>query len=193
MLIITGLAASTLAYVPTPANAVAPSFSPDGTHLAFVASAQSPTQAAYSVYTCDIRGRALRQLTNTQQMNMSPSWSEGFRSFGVVNLGGQVEQEWYVDNPGSDTLRVTQVRFSDTQFAAEPQQFAVALGETQKMRLRFAPTRVGTHYTTLTFLSNDPDDPEIRLVLNGRGRPTSWDQSQPLAGEGGSASAHSGN
>lgn len=151
------------------------------------------TDFLWPTYSCDIRGNRLQQLTNTRQGDYETSWGEGFRCLGVAEVGERVERMLYMDNPGNDTLRVNQVRFSDALFTAEPEQLVLAPGEVQKVALRFAPAQEGTRYATLEFLSNDPDDPEIRLILNGRGRPAAQDLSQPLASENGNASAHSGN
>lgn len=168
-LFIVDLNTGALTPVALPVDALTPAFAPDGNHLVFAASPANEGPGYTCIYACDVRGRWLQQLTRTRQLDKAPVWSEGFRSLGTAEVGGRAERLLYLDNPGSDTLRVNQVRFSDPQFTAEPEQFTVAPGETQQLGLRFSPVREGTSYATLSMLSNDPDGPEVRLILNGQG------------------------
>lgn len=191
-LFVVALATGTLTPIALPTHGFSPSYAPDGTHLVFAATPPQQETHNVCIYFCDIRGQRLQLLTNTRQTDSGPTWSEGFRCLGTAAVGEWVERILYVDNPGNDTLQVNQVRFSDPQFAAEPEQFVLAPGEVQRVALRFAPAQEGTRYATLTFLSDDPDDPEIRLILNGRGRPAIQDQSQTTEGVDVRVSAHSG-
>lgn len=146
------------------------SFSPDGTRIVYY-SQEKPAEASYALRQGDIRGNRQNVLIDHLISKLGPSWDQCFRNIGTARIGEQVERQMYVKNLGDDTLKVRQIRFGDGQFAAQPAQLEVLPEGIGSVALRFAPIREGTSYSELKVLSNDPDDPEIRLILNGRGQP----------------------
>ena len=181
------IASGALRQIDLPIRGFDPSYDPGGTHLCFSSSPFGAETQYVGISTCDLRGNRLRQLTPNTWTDRQPSWGDGFRCLGSTEIGGETVRVLNVANSGNDSLQVSHVSCADPQFSGSPGRFELAPGEVPEVTLKFVPTQIGTHYTTLTVRSNDPDDPEIRIIVNGRGLPTSAARANPMVIRGAAA------
>ena len=151
-------------------------FSPEGSRIAFVHSNVENLSLPLEkdLYTMDRSGKGMLRLTETNSGNFFvASWGEGFRRIGAAQVGKEMTRPIVITNKGSAQLGIKGMSFGDSQFSVSRQRFILNPGESREEFLVFAPTRVGTSYTTLTIASDDPDSPSIDLVVNGTGLPSS--------------------
>jgi hypothetical protein len=91
-------------------------------------------------------------------------------NFGAVPVGQTAQQNITVRNGGLALLTVSQVRITpavytvigDTTFAVDPLAW-------RSVTVEYSPDREGSHGGSLTFVSNDPQQPEASVVLYGSG------------------------
>ena len=91
-------------------------------------------------------------------------------NFGPVFVGSTATRTVFVSNIGTDVLEVSTVTSDHADFAAEPTSFSLAVGEGRDVTVTYAPSAPGAVAAALTFTSNDPDDPEVAVPLEGEGR-----------------------
>jgi YVTN family beta-propeller protein len=145
-----------------------PFWSPDGTRIGFEGDLEGGLDyEEVEIYRMNADGGGLARLTSNAASDYMPRWAH-FQRIGGPAVGDSVARALKVRNSGTTPLVVSNVTSSNTQFRITPSMFAVAPGDSQQVMVRFVPTAIGTQYSTLTFLSNDPDT--VRLVVNGTGR-----------------------
>ena len=74
-----------------------------------------------------------------------------------------------VHNPGTDSLRVSNIVSPSPVFVAYPMGFVVGPGGSRALTVAFAPTSVGVAGGPLEFISNDPLEPTFAVPLQGVG------------------------
>ena len=146
------------------AGGFSPSWSPDGSRIAF---AGGPAGAP-EIYAMKADGTDLTRLTDEDGINIAPSWAP-FRHVGATSVGSSVSRRMLITNAGEVELVVRRINSSDGQFAVSPANLAIAPAGSQEVMVTFTPVSEGTQYATLTIVSNDPDDGEVRLIINGTG------------------------
>ncbi|UCE17402.1 MAG: choice-of-anchor D domain-containing protein [Gemmatimonadota bacterium] len=89
--------------------------------------------------------------------------------FGGVIVGDSEEWVLTISNDGSGPLTVNSVSSDHSDFSVTSPSFPqmVAIGENIDVTITFEPTGQGTESATLTVSSNDPDEPSVRLSLDG--------------------------
>ncbi len=88
--------------------------------------------------------------------------------FGAVSLGQSAEETLTVSNDGSADLDVSAVHSNDPAFAIlGDTAFQLAPGASKVLTIRFSPTDVGVHQTSLTIQSNDTNQPTVTVALSG--------------------------
>ncbi len=89
--------------------------------------------------------------------------------FGEVVIGQSGEQRVRLINRGSQLLVIDSITAGLPQFTAVLDRPSLAPGEEQAATVRFTPSSDDSLETELTIVSNDPDVPQRRLSLSGRG------------------------
>lgn len=97
--------------------------------------------------------------------------------YGVVNIGSSASHDFVIHNSGPGVLRITGINFSGTH-ASEftltgtipvyPR--VVAMGDSLKISVQFAPTAVGLRSSLINILNNDSDEGTYQFALQGKGR-----------------------
>jgi hypothetical protein len=89
--------------------------------------------------------------------------------FGFVQIGQADTLEVAVTNAGTDTLVVTGVTVTRSDYAVTPTHFVLAPGGSAELSVVFAPPVIGIRNAMLSFHSNDPDgSPQVQLLGKGR-------------------------
>ncbi len=98
--------------------------------------------------------------------------SDTLMSFGSVLIGAAGWDHFFVANVGCDLLTVSDIIVdhgdffvNTTGFSLEPEGY----WEVQEVAVGFAPSMPGLITATMTILSDDPDDPEFEILLEGEG------------------------
>jgi hypothetical protein len=91
--------------------------------------------------------------------------------FGSVPLNQHVDRILTVRNTGTATLMVNSIMSNNSQFSvvSPAGSFTVAVGGQQSVTVRFGPTTVGAQAGRLTITSNDPDEANVNVQLQGVG------------------------
>lgn len=89
-------------------------------------------------------------------------------NFGETLVGQSRTFTLQIRNEGTDTLSVSQISSSDSQFSVETSApFSIAAGTPRDVAVTFAPTSTGSQSATLSIASNDPTSPNVSLPLTG--------------------------
>jgi hypothetical protein len=97
--------------------------------------------------------------------------------FGAVTLGASVELDLLLANTGSDTLQIQTVGFQSGgqgafSLSVNPAGSTLAPGaDNGLITVKFAPTGSGSINERLIVSTNDPETPELGIVLMGAGSP----------------------
>ncbi|MFO0880615.1 MAG: LpqB family beta-propeller domain-containing protein [Gemmataceae bacterium] len=86
-----------------------PTFSPDGTQLAYVWAGNEPTEQNADIYVRSVKGTDLRRLTTNSQPDWSPTWSPDSRWIAFVRWRGKVSEVLTVPIQGGEETLATQV------------------------------------------------------------------------------------
>ncbi len=93
--------------------------------------------------------------------------------FGVVRVDFAATRSLVVQNIGSATLAISQIRFAPGTSASfslgVTGPLDLAPGEADSVQIRFAPNIAGRQDGLLEILSNDPQDPNIMIDITGIG------------------------
>lgn len=87
----------------------------------------------------------------------TPSFAinESTHDFGEVLENDTARYNIIISNPGTDSLKVFNITFSDPVFSAEPSNFSLyGGGATQSVELRFVPTEIAPYFATATIETN---------------------------------------
>ncbi len=98
--------------------------------------------------------------------NPAISVSPALLNFGNVEVNSINELVLTVSNIGlSDTLEVTGISVSSTEFSVAPQLASIPAGESQSFTVVFQPGNAGVYSGNLILTSNDPDSPDTVLLI----------------------------
>lgn len=87
-------------------------------------------------------------------------------NFGEVNLGEGLVAAFFVGNAGTEPLNITGIQVNEP-FAANFTPLTLYPGEQDTILVSFIPTTEGYVEETLTIISDDPDEPEMPVLLVG--------------------------
>ncbi len=113
----------------------------------------------------DLRIPVQLQVTGAPDIAVSASALD----FGSPFVGGQVLRDLVVSNPGTDVLHVTSVAADHADFSTDVSSFDLAPFGARTLHVRFAPSSAAVIQGTLTLTSNDPDEGQVSVALQGEG------------------------
>ncbi len=93
--------------------------------------------------------------------------------FGIVEIGDRRRTAFQFTNPGTAPLRLDSLRVTGSgaaQFSLDLSTLAgtIVPGDTQSVRVTFAPVTAGVHSATLAIASNDSSTRHLEIPLSGR-------------------------
>ena len=113
----------------------------------------------------EIRAGAHLQVTGVPDIAVGTSSLD----FGSTFLGTQVSRDLVVSNPGTDILHVTGAAANHSDFSVDVSSFDLGPFGSRTLHLTFAPSTPALIQATLTLTSNDPDEAQLSVVLQGQG------------------------
>ncbi len=87
--------------------------------------------------------------------------------FGTIFGGSSKTLPIRVGNPGAELLDVASIASDIQEFSVSPTALTLAPGSFETVSATFLPLSGGTFNGTLTFASNDPDEPLVTIALAG--------------------------
>ena len=118
------------------------------------------------ILTADFNIRPIIILTNLA------GEQQGEIEFGYFKIGTTDSVTFKVCNQGVDsTLQVSSIVSSNAAFAASPTSLSVLPGDSATVTVTFTPDAMVTYNDSLTISSNDPQQPEVKVYLNGASPP----------------------
>jgi subtilisin family serine protease len=91
----------------------------------------------------------------------------GFVDMGDVMAGGASTRSFKMENSGTDTLHVSQIGSDSSVFTVVPTAASLSPGATATVTVTFSPPAEGAFGGSLSFASNDPDEPVITIPVRG--------------------------
>jgi len=116
------------------------------------------------------RGVGVSCPVNRHTVRLRYSGSSQRLLFGSVFMGQSRSLDVTVANPGTDPLVVSEIASDDPAFVPGFAGLTLAPGESRLLTVTFTPPGAAPHAATLTLRSNDPDEPELTMILEGEGR-----------------------
>jgi len=89
--------------------------------------------------------------------------------FGGVPVEDLGQQFISIQNEGLSDLNVTGISISDDEFSTSDSIFTVPSFSSYEVTMNFVPSYEGIFNSSITFLSNDPDESEFTVELHGAG------------------------
>jgi hypothetical protein len=86
-------------------------------------------------------------------------------------IGRPVTVELQIRNEGDDTLKINDIRVSDSLFVVEEGDLSLAPGSTYTLEVIHTPVATGARIDTLTLVSNDFDEENLQVFLDVIGTP----------------------
>ncbi|MEJ2721694.1 MAG: choice-of-anchor D domain-containing protein, partial [bacterium] len=111
--------------------------------------------------------RIALQLTVTPLPDIAVSHDE--LNYGSVYVGSVAPDTLVVTNEGAENLTVSGILVTGEGFEADPGGFVLAPFESRELEVRFAPSAAGPVEGSLTISSDDPDEPQVGVLLSGTG------------------------
>lgn len=92
-------------------------------------------------------------------------------NFGEIQVGNYLDWEFTLSNLGDATLTVNTITSDNPAFTIPSPDFPqdISAGDSLDITVRFSPTQEKPYSGTLTIASNDPDEPEVRVSVKGKG------------------------
>ncbi len=90
-------------------------------------------------------------------------------AFGLTFIGASPTHTVTVTNDGTDLLTVTDASTDHADYTVDVPSFALNPGESQAVVVTFSPSSPGPSSASLTFTSNDPNEPSVVVSLTGEG------------------------
>jgi hypothetical protein len=130
---------------------------------AYVRLYQKTTALGDSVELVPVRPFARTRLTRDSQSQTVVS------HFDSVLVERSIINTLRISNVGTDTLDVTEILWDSAGIEVSPTSFFLPAGESRDVRLKFSPSTQGSVVDTLRLLTNDPENPVIRIIMKGYG------------------------
>ena len=93
-------------------------------------------------------------------------------AYGATTIGGSAELNFTVYNHGVDsTLRVSGITASNSVYEPSPTALDMLPDSSATVTVTFTPTTIAIYNDSLTFSTNDPDQPEVKVYVSGYGFP----------------------
>jgi subtilisin family serine protease len=89
--------------------------------------------------------------------------------FGSLFVGASKEMTLLVSNPGTDQIDVTDITSDNADFTVDITSMSIPPRGSQVVTVTFTPSAPIATSGTLTVFSNDPDEPEIDVAVQGTG------------------------
>ena len=89
--------------------------------------------------------------------------------FSRVTIGDTLLRNIQITNIGDQTLDLDSLRVGSSFFDAALSNLSLNPGQSSELNLRFSPTTRGVKFDTVRFVSNDPDNEKIEVMLAGNG------------------------
>ena len=86
---------------------------------------------------------------------------------GTVFIGYSAEDTLLIENGGTEILTVDNISSDNLDYSANINNFNLNPGESREVIITFAPNSTGNITGNLTLSSNDPDEPDVDVVLRG--------------------------
>jgi len=113
----------------------------------------------------DFSGLSERERENAPHVKFATTTHD----FGAVNAGGTVDQVFHFKNTGKRDLIVRKIRATCGCTTIMPDKKVIGAGESGSFKaILDVGTRKGSLHKSIYFISNDPDNPNIRLSLKAR-------------------------
>lgn len=154
-------------------------WSADGGRILYTSGAYGSNNIAFEIYQMSPNGSDIAQLTNNLALDSDPDWAN-IKHIGSAVAGNTASRTMQIKNTGDQTLTVSNISSNDGQFSASPTSFSVAVGDSQGVEIAFAPSAEGVQYATLSIVSNDPDQLQADIIINGVGTPCAEPLSERL-------------
>jgi hypothetical protein len=90
-------------------------------------------------------------------------------NFGDVPLLATASWQVTIDNQGTANLEVNNIVSDNPVFSANTRQFIIEPGSGHSVYIQFTPDSLQTERGAVTIISNDPDQPEFKITLSGKG------------------------
>jgi DNA-binding beta-propeller fold protein YncE len=87
--------------------------------------------------------------------------------FGTVYAHWPSKMQLEVTNKGSDLLEIAEITANHPAYRADPANFPLPPKESRLIEVTLLPDMAGDYNATLTVASNDPDEPEVLVTLQG--------------------------
>ncbi len=91
--------------------------------------------------------------------------------FGMVRLNHSIERTLTISNSGVGNLIISAMNCQPPFTSDFQAELTIEPGDTSEITVRFTPEEAGLHEGTLTIRSNDPDEEELSVTLQGEGLP----------------------
>jgi|GEM_PF-711679 len=90
-------------------------------------------------------------------------------NFGDVPLFSTASWQVIIENQGAANLEVNNIVSDNSVFSANTRQFIIEPGSGHSVYVQFTPDSLQAERGAVTIFSNDPDQPEIKIALSGKG------------------------
>lgn len=94
--------------------------------------------------------------------------------FGVVDITSTAVDSFTVANTGGAPLTVTGITDQNPDVTIEPSTFTLTAGDSQRVTVSFRPSGGSALSDTLWISSNDPNNPLVNIVVEGRSGALVW-------------------
>jgi hypothetical protein len=105
--------------------------------------------------------------THTVKLTYEPRLTS--LEFGTIDTLLESRLPVQIRNNGTRALEVTSISADSGEFTVDRTSATVEAGEATTVWVTFIPPAPGPHGARLTILSDDPDEPQLQLILNGTG------------------------
>lgn len=139
--------------------------------LGFTPLAAIEYTATAQLVTDSFANATIQMLLTGQGIAPQISLDQNSLNFGQVRVGQSESLSLAIQNIGQDTLLVSSILNPEPAFELPELAYPLIIlpGENSSIDVTFAPTEALNYATQLTIRSNDPDDPELTLSLQGQG------------------------
>ena len=112
-----------------------------------------------------------KQITVEEVEEPDIQLSANSHSFGDVQVGTHADWNLAISNIGDGVLKVDRVTSNDPAFTITSSEFPWQIPSSGRLNVtvRFLPTEGKLYSGTLTIVSNDPDEPEVHVSVEGTG------------------------